>query len=103
MVKVSKAGPPAKNLFSKLDKESEGVNLKRDPFSMRTIAATKETSSHGIRLSGILWDEDSPRAVINEEILKVGDKISGSTVTSIEKDRVVLSDAKGSFDLKIGD
>ncbi|UCG35820.1 MAG: hypothetical protein JSW17_03215 [Candidatus Omnitrophota bacterium] len=101
IVEVSKARPSAANIFSRLDMEAESISLKRDPFSMRTISVEEEIASHGVRLSGILWDKRSPRAVINDEIVSVGDKFNDYTVSAIEKDKVILSEEEGSITLRL--
>ena len=41
-------------------------------------------------LSGIMYLEDKPQAIINGHVLEEGDKISGATVLVIEKDCVLL-------------
>jgi len=103
IIEVSKARLPAANLFSRLDRESDNLSLKRDPFSMRTISVEEQIASQGARLSGILWDKKSPQAVINDEIVKVGDKIDDYTINAIEKDRVILSNKEGKIILKLGE
>ena len=102
IVEVSKAQPPA-NIYSRLERESEKLSLKRDPFSMRTISVEEQSVSQGARLSGILWDLKSPQAVINDEIVKVGDKVGDYTINAIERDKVILSNKEGSITLKLGE
>ena len=48
-------------------------------------------------LSGIVWDEAGPIAIINNEIFGVGDVIEGNTIVEIKKDRVILSDGTTAF------
>ena len=43
------------------------------------------------KLSGIIFSEDDPSAIINNEIVKQGDTINGAIVQCIEKDCVKLS------------
>jgi len=45
------------------------------------------------RLEGIAWNPRSPFAFINGNVLGIGDKIEGYTLTEIEKEKVVLVDA----------
>ena len=41
-------------------------------------------------LSGIMYLEDKPQAIINGHVLEEGDKVNGATVLVIEKDCVLL-------------
>jgi hypothetical protein len=74
----------------KLEKESEGLELKRDPFAPMPKKA--RSSSSGPSLNGILWDETSPMAIIDAEVVKVGDNVGENTVVEIKPDSVLLSD-----------
>ena len=72
---------------------SEGV---RDPFSPSDTVIVSETvekdflSEKNIKLEGILWDATAPYAIINDEILRVGDEFDGVTILKIEKERVTF-------------
>ena len=72
---------------------SEGV---RDPFSLSDAVVVGKTveknflSEKNIKLEGILWDETAPYAIINDEILRVGDELDGVTILKIEKERVTF-------------
>ena len=48
-------------------------------------------------LNGIVWSKTSPRAIINEIFVGVGDKIFGMNVVSIQKERVILEDEKSRY------
>ena len=52
-----------------------------------------------VALSGILWDAKDPKAVINGEIVGIGDKINNYSVVDIDRNIVVLND--GSKDIEI--
>ncbi len=52
-----------------------------------------------LTLNGILWDEKSPMAVINDEIKKIGDKAGGNTIIGITQNKVILSDGVKDFEL----
>ncbi len=43
-------------------------------------------------LSGILWDPQSPSAIVDNHLIHVGDRVGGWRVQEIRQDRVVLSD-----------
>jgi hypothetical protein len=79
-------------------KKSAYANWGRNPFS--GVTAPIKSYSAGLVLNGILWDKEKPLVMINDEILKVGDKISGNTVVAIKQDRVILNDGAKDFDLQ---
>lgn len=62
---------------------------KRDPFV--PLAGLEEGSKFAwLTLEGILWDPQSPLAIINDNIVGKGDKIEGAEVVEIKEDRVIL-------------
>ncbi len=71
------------------------IEIIRDPFlasknpeKIQTIAMKKPTTQ--LKLSGILWDDRIPSAIINSKIVEIGDLIEGKTVVDIERDRVIV-------------
>jgi len=70
----------------------------RDPFLLP--AAGEEGSSRlaDLKLSGIVWDEREPFAMVNEKVVKVGDMLGGYTVIEIKQSSVVLWSADGTFE-----
>lgn len=52
-------------------------------------------------LNGIVWDKKNPKAIINGEIVNVGDKVDESTVVDIRLNRVILNDGTENFELKL--
>lgn len=53
-------------------------------------------------LSGIIWDEKDPKAIIDGKIVGVGEKSGANTVVTIEPDRVILSDGSRDFEIRLG-
>ena len=45
-------------------------------------------------LSGIIYSPDDPRAIINNDIVRIGDTVGGSEVTDITEEKVTLSDGE---------
>ncbi|MBI5873093.1 MAG: hypothetical protein HZB36_03000 [Candidatus Omnitrophica bacterium] len=86
-----------KQLFGRLREESAGISLKRDPFSGAILAP----SDTGAALSGILWSQEHPLAIINDVIVVIGDKIGPNTVVDIKQDKVVLSDGTKTLELRL--
>ncbi len=58
------------------------------------------------KITGILYDPQSPSAVVVidgvDEFVKTGDKIFGYTITSITRDKVIISYGKNTFTATIG-
>ncbi len=69
----------------------------RSPFLQKTEAVVTPTK---LILAGIAWDDQGPKAVINDQIVGVGDKVGGNTVVSIKKDRVIMNDGSSDFELR---
>ncbi len=70
-----------------------GDNVKwgRDPFFMDSNSA-REQGIGGLILNGTVSDKDNPYAIINNEIVKLGDKVSGMTIIEINEKNVVLDE-----------
>ncbi|MFH1063205.1 MAG: hypothetical protein V1747_10045 [Candidatus Omnitrophota bacterium] len=60
----------------------------KNPQELKTIVTKKPSVE--LKLSGILWDDKIPSAIINSSIVKIGDLIEGKTVVDIEKNQVVV-------------
>jgi hypothetical protein len=71
----------------------------RDPFnwSEEFIAQylarmrSKQDLFVGLQLSGIVWNPQTPLAIINKELLKEGEMVENVTVLKISKDSVLLA------------
>ena len=70
----------------------------RNPFSFRQ-PAMKDNSK--FVLNGILWDNERPQAIINNDIINLGDEIGGFKVITINEDSVVLNDGGNDIELKL--
>lgn len=90
----------SKDLYNSLEKHTELIELKRDPFSAAPIVIEKDTQS-GVALSGILWDKDKPMAIIEGQIVRVGQHVGNQTVMEIKRDRVILSDGEVFSEVKL--
>jgi len=72
----------------------------RDPFSGKLYSSTSEMELH---LEGILWDPKKPAAIINGEVVKVGDALaSGSRVIAIKQNSVIINDGARNIEIKLG-
>lgn len=75
---------------AKAKAESKKMDIKwgRDPFNLK-----KAGKVHGsLVLNGIIWDEVSPYAIVNDEVVKAGDTINGKIVVEITKNSITLDD-----------
>ena len=63
----------------------------KSPF-MKPQAAPEKAALSDLVLGGIVWDAFSPKAVINDTIVVVGDEVEGRKVLAINPDSVILSD-----------
>ena len=83
-------------LYDKLEKETNSMELERDPFFVFTQAKPQ-----GLDLHGIFWDAQEPRVIIDGQLLKKGEKVGKYTVIEIRKDRVILGDGQVEKELRI--
>lgn len=91
----------ANQLLQKLEEETRGLELIRDPFVPAPVVPSKTIPS-GLHLTGIVWDRENPKAIINEIITSVGDSLEGNSVVEIKQDRVILHDGIHYFELRLG-
>ncbi len=99
------AGPSGAEgtLFSSLREKSARLSLKRDPFYGAQLSGNSAESSgpSGISLSGIFWDPENPRAIINGRVAGAGDEVDGYTVKEIRRDRVYLENGDRRTELRL--
>lgn len=83
--------------------QTKVVSLPSDVIKLFTPEKPALTSSsaklEGIELSGIIWKGAEPRAIINEQVVKVGDLISKKKVTEIKPDAVILEEGETKYTL----
>jgi len=70
----------------------------KSPFVMSHESQDKLTRS-ALVLGGIAWDAISPKAVINDSIVVVGDEIEGRKVVAIHPGNVILTDGEKEIQL----
>jgi len=69
----------------------------RDPF----LRGSAVGQMSGLMLSGVLWDDAQPMAIINGTMVQVGQELEGFHILAIGRDRVSVSDGTESFDLHV--
>ena len=72
---------------------------KRNPFTKGGIFTSSGNAS--LYLTGIMWDEKKPQAIVGDEVVKEGDMIENYRIVKINKDNVIISGDKGEKTLKI--
>ena len=105
--------PPAASIEEGQAEAAELLPLPTQRAAQRERAAqlgwTRDPFTHGagvglaggFALSGILWDATAPIAMVNGQMVGVGDTIEGYRVTEIRIDRVVLSDGQQTHELLV--
>ena len=86
----------------------------RNPFSMPANGPSRTAQRHGtdaktgpdqavksLKLSGILWDDKSPAAIINNKIIHHSEMLSGFKVLKIERDQVILQAQRKTYTLRL--
>lgn len=81
-------------------RRSDYTSWGRNPFLPKEVQVS--VTGRRLVLDGIAWDRKSPRAVVNDRIVAVGDEVGGSTVVEIRKDRVILNNGAANFELRLG-
>ncbi len=61
----------------------------RDPFFLAR-GSTGDIGLEGLILNGVVWDKDDPYAIINSDIVKVGDKLGSIKIIEITETSVIL-------------
>jgi hypothetical protein len=71
----------------------------KNPFFIETPPVKEEPPR--LLLQGISWDENSPIAVLNGQVVGVGDRLGGHTVKDIQRDRILLNDGMKNIELHL--
>ncbi len=78
-------------------KKYEAASWGKSPFQMATLSTMNKSTQTVSQpktlswiLSGILFNKNSPTAIINKRPVKIGQKIDKAIVTEIDKDKVII-------------
>lgn len=74
----------------------------RDPLKSVLPQSPKKRPSLELNVQGIIWGSDTPSAIINGEVMNVGDTIQGAKIVKINKKGIVVSVGEESFLFKTG-
>jgi hypothetical protein len=84
----------------------------RDPFTWAPAVVERQLREQRpvenkvfkqLVLTGILWDDTSPLAIIDGTVLKEGDEVRGAVIRSIYRDEVVLELDKDFYNLRFSE
>jgi hypothetical protein len=99
-VKEQDSYPPANvrsdKIISAIERRAKKTHFssyKRNIFSQKSGGLTG--------LTGIIWDEKSPRAIIDDIVVGVGERAGEKTVVEIKKDRVILNDGTVNSEIQL--
>jgi len=77
-------------------KRTRFKSWKRSPF-----VSGEKPASATLVLSGIIWTNENPKAMIGDMIVRKGDRVNNSTVIDIRPDKVIMNDGTKNFELKL--
>ena len=97
------SGEVSSGEFSPLLPPSTGIKRRPARSLAKEWGRNPFLRQDALELRGILWDDQNPKAVIDEDIVAVGDLVNGSLVVEIRKDGVVLYDGSSDFELKLNE
>lgn len=82
----------SKDIRKPLERERRSTALTwgRDPFVLVEMGSVDKDTS--LVLGGIIWHRNQPKAVINDEIYKIGDKIGDIQIVDIKKNSIVIEE-----------
>ena len=79
-----------------------GMLRARNPFAaIPTEKVVTETPQLDLKLGGIIWNDVSPSAMINDDIVEVGDTVGDATVKKIMKTSVILMKGNEEYTLEM--
>lgn len=71
----------------------ELLSLPRSPFASKE-RPLETTARQALKVAGITWQGEASTAIVNDEVVRIGDRIGERTVSKIFPDKVVLSDGQ---------
>lgn len=100
VIQPGQAWPGEINLYSLVEEMAKDLKVERDPFDKPKLIIREEASE--LTLSGIIWDKNNPKAVVNNLIVEAGDTVKGKRVIEIGRDYIVLFDGTKQYELGLG-
>ena len=82
-------------LTQRIAKRTKFTSWGRNPFLPKSVIPVASG------LTGILWDKENPKVIINDQVVGIGDKVDGKTVIDIKQDKVILNDGTKDIELRL--
>lgn len=108
MQRGKQAKPPAAAALPMAAHHAAPAGVKKDdagwvrcPFSGKVYSPSAGSGKIDLKLTGIVWDEQRPQALVNNLILREGSSIGRFKVIKIFKDKVSFSSDGATFDLRL--
>ena len=79
--------------------EASRIDWRRNPFIRGRVSGSSTATS--LDLSGIMWDAQTPTAIVGNEVVMEGDVIGKYTVIKINKNNVIISSDEGQKTLSV--
>ncbi|HNX81754.1 MAG TPA: hypothetical protein PKL77_06365 [Candidatus Omnitrophota bacterium] len=71
----------------------------RDPFSGQSY--TPNEGGVALELKGVIWDEKTPQALVNDSIVQIGDSIGPYKIVNITAQSIVIQDGLIQKEIKL--
>jgi len=85
-----------------LERQEKYKQWGRDPFILPSAQGGGELGTEsGLKLSAIIYRKNRGVAIINDHILRKGDRIGGKEIAQVLADRVILRDGGGDKELLV--
>jgi hypothetical protein len=91
IIKSKKSKKEEKAMEQKPVKEKKGISQKK----------IFKPAPQEFKLTGIMWDKQRPMAIINDKLIKKGDKVKDLTVVEIKESEVILESEKNRYILTL--
>ncbi|MEK9658290.1 MAG: hypothetical protein VW378_07985 [bacterium] len=97
---TNKAETPFRNIFEHISKSDIQKYNSHD-------LSSNVSKLHRIQLKGIIWDDDAPVAILqnqgNQQIVNIGQTIKNNQILDIDKDKILIEQQGNILELKIGE
>lgn len=84
----SNISAPSRAYARKKEQTPDVAGWGRNPFMLGY-------DSKALMIEGIVWDEENPKAIINGDILGVGDTVGSSVIIGIDQKSVIIRSKSG--------
>jgi len=73
----------------------------RDPFFPGSTSVASDSGLAGFVLNGIVYGDDNPYALVNSDIVTIGDIVDDAVILEINEDNVVIEQDDKKYTLKV--